>query len=295
MIAGTPYSFGDYKWDEAKNMIVVTELPIGVATDKYVKAVSAGKRGELIEPPGDYSSATKVNLEIKLKGKDAMNQIKAGYGTQDIDAIEDFLMLRKSLKSSLNYIGKNGTVLEFGQSYLALVLYWFPERRDLYARRLERKLTVERLRAVEEAEILRYAEVYETLSVNQLGDAAADALLEEHAFPRLDSALAHSPDFTRTDLLEAAVTGGPGVSYGYLYNLTVRKLTAKSIAALRASLAARRLEVERLKKMLAEKPFAGVSLWRAEIAEIEKVIKRGLETDWKFRAAGPSEKNDGDD
>ena len=287
---GEAYSFGSYAWDAETRTVTVTELPMGLSTAKYLETLvkpgrdgKANPRDEFIEAISDRSTADKVELEIVLR-EGAFEKMAEGFGDAEIDPVEDALMLRSSLRPHLNYYSAGGAVLEFGECYLAAVLYWAPLRRDLYVDRLTRERLVAELRILEETEILRYIGIAAELDLAGIDDdAAAAEVLRERGFPPLDTALLHRPEYTPNADLRRLVTAGPGASYGYILDLKERELFRKAADLRQKRVEALRAELARVTAQLAERPVAGASIWRAEIEEFKKVVARGIETAWKFK------------
>jgi DNA topoisomerase II len=287
---GEAYSFGSYTWAETTRTVTVTELPMGLATTKYIETLTKpGVKGKpnardvYIESVDDRSSADSVELVIRLRDG-AYEQIAEKFGDPAIDPIEDALMLRSSLRPHLNYYAANGGVLEFGEQYLASVLYWAPLRRDLYSVRVERQRIVAELRILEEEEIIRYIGIAGELDLASIADDdAASAVLHEHKFPTLDCTLLHKPEYTLNADLHRLVTSGPCVSHNYLLDLRERDLVRAAVLRRENVLVGLRANRAHAIALLAERPVPCASLWLEEISEFERVVQRGSETNWKFK------------
>jgi hypothetical protein len=285
---GGSYSFGHYTWDARARTVAVTELPLGVATARYLEALTGpGRQGrpnpraELVESAHDASSVDEVALTVVLR-EGAFERICAEYGDAEIDPLEDALLLRAPLHARLNYYA-GGAVVELGGDYLAALLLWAPLRRDLYAARLERSREVTALRILEESEALRFIGVAASLDLARVADeAAAAAALRALGFAPLDRALLRRPEYTPAAELRALVTAGPGASYAYLLDLRERDLVAAATARRAEALAALRADLDRVTAQLAERPVPGASVWRAEIAQFVATAERGVATRWKF-------------
>lgn len=304
---GDPYSFGDYWWEESTRTIHVTELPIGTPTGGdeklcggficgLTKQGRGGKENPLsayIESVEDYSSDTAVDVYVKLK-PGAFEKITEAYGDAYVDPIEDFLKLRDSLRSRLNYVGRDGTVLEFGQSYLGVLLYWFPAIRDLYRQSLERDAILLDLRIREENNILNYCAVYDELGLKHLDEEKASELLTEREFDKFDSRLLHSPGFTLVEDLYELITSGPKTSHDYLLDLADRVKLPSQVAKRRANLSKLEAELKEVQKGLAETPFAGVSTWKQDLATFDSVVKAGIASGWKFKKSHEDSADIGD-
>ncbi len=293
MFRGVEHSFGDYKYDKATNMITVTELPIGVQTAAFLDALTKTRSSKKENPrlqyldgdPHDsnYSGSDSIRIEIKLK-PGAYEQICEAFGGEEIDPIEDFLRLRDDLRPHLNYYSETGSVLEFGQSYLAAVLWWFPARRALYLERLERARILLEFKLLEQGQILRFIPLAQTLKLAELSsEEDAAELLAAHEFVPLDTALVHQPGFTPTADLARLIRQGPRASFAFLLDLREREKLGTAVERRKERLQKTREELAAVFAQLEEKPFAGVSLWRAEIEKFKQVAGRGLATNWKFK------------
>ena len=287
---GEPHSFGDYTWREEDETVHITDLPFGVLTSDYVDALLEPGRGgkpnprhELIRRVEDHSTVDRVSLEVVL-AEGAYERILEEYGDETIDPIEDALLLRASIRPRLNYYRADGGVVEFGHSYLALLLYWAPLRKELYRRRLEREKALTELRILQQTETLRYIAMAADLDLANVSDkAAAGALLARMGFPLLDSGLLGSPEYTPNEDLARLIEGGPGATYNYLLSLQQKSLVARSAEKRRAIVESERRELGRIESLLAESPTPGASLWLAEIEKFQQVVEAGIRTGWNFQ------------
>lgn len=287
---GHAHSFGAYAWDAAARTVVVTELPMGVTTAKYLETLlkpgvngRENPRATFIESVEDYSTTTSIELRVQLT-EGAFERIEAEFGDAMIDPLEDALMLRASLRPHLNYYSADGGVLEFGSCYLAAVLYWAPLRRDLYRERIERERIVASLRILEETETLRYISIEAELGVADIDDEAlAERILREHGFPPLHRGLLHAPKYTPNADLHRLVTEGPDADFGYLLSLQQRELLKSAVAKREKVLAGLRADLAVAEARLAEQPTPCASVWRAELADFQEVVARGISTGWQFK------------
>jgi DNA topoisomerase-2 len=277
---GEAYSFGVYGWDEASRTVTITELPMGVATAKYLETLvkpgrggAANPRAEYLEDIEDRSTTTKVELVVRLR-EGAYERICEAFGDPSIDPIEDALMLRTSLRPHLNYYGARGDVLEFGECYLAAVLYWAPLRRAAYEARLTREKIVTELRIVEESEVIRYIGIAAELDLASVDDDdTAAAILRGRGFPPLHKGLLHRPEYTPNDRLRELVTGGPGADHSYILDLKERDLVRSAVTRRQKVLDGLRADLATVDAQLAERPVAGASVWRSEIAAFLKMVQ----------------------
>lgn len=269
---GDEYSFGMYSWDAKQRTITITDLPIGVTTQKYLDTLKAPKRDgaanprmAFIERITNQSSTDAILIQVVLQDG-AFERIGVQFGNSVIDPIEDALMLRTSLRPHLNYYGIDGVVLEFGESYLSVLLYWAELRRQLYQVRITRERIILQLKIIETYEILRYIEQSADLHIADLPDEETAAeLLATRKFRKLHTTLLHSPEYTTNDVLYQLVTEGQNAKYDYLLNLKEKDLVRSAANSRRARVKKLEDELIIVEAQLAESPVVGASVWRAEL------------------------------
>ena len=223
-------------------------------------------------------------MAIRLKA-DAWDTICDTYGSAEIDPVEDLFKLRRSLHPHLNYVRKDGAVIEFGDSYLAALLYWFPVRRDLYRARLEREAIVVQLRIQLEEETLRYIELAHKLELSKVDNVfVVEAVLASQAppFVKFDNGLLHSPGYTSTEDLRPLILEGPGTNYDYVLNLRERDLLRSAAEKRRKGGKAARVRLREILGYLDDVPFAGARLWVEELEAVQTAVVRGIVSRWRF-------------
>lgn len=259
---GNEYSFGNYNYDPLKNVIHITELPIGVVTNTYMESLEKIK--EYIDKIEDYSSVNEIEINIYLKSG-AFDIIISKYGDSVIDAIEDCLNLRASLKPNLNYYSCKKGVLEFGDNYLADILYWAPKRRDLYKKRLIRKEIILKVIVIKEEAIIRYISMSNKLNISSMeSETIASQVLEKNKFPKINTGLLGSPGYIDNDILETSLLQ-ESANYDYILDLRERDLTKTALQKRIELCTKHNSELIKIREYLNEKPFAGSSLWLQEI------------------------------
>jgi DNA topoisomerase-2 len=277
---GREYSFGEYYIDK-NNDVIITELPITVSTESFIKSLKSKERIEYIEDvDGKRSSDYKIDIRITFK-PGATDFIEANFGDSDIDAYEDFLNLRKSTKSLLNYFKPGGGVIEFNEDYHSLFFYWLPFRRNLYQVRYQRNLVQLKLKIMMEENIIRYIENPDKDLIKELDEESASISLMKLGFIRFNHAIINCPKYTNTADIEQIATG-PTATYDYLLDLRERELV----------ISAKNKRVENLKKLKAEYdtliglgnelPFTYASVWKSEVDKVITAIELGIKTNWEF-------------
>ena len=194
-----------------------------MSTESFIKSLKSKERIEYIEEvDGKRSSDYKIDIRITFK-PGGMEYIEANFGNSEIDAYEDFLNLRKSTKSLLNYFKPGGGVIEFNEDYHSLFFYWLPFRRKLYQVRYQRNLIQLKLKIMMEENIIRYIENPDKDLIKELDEESASISLDKLGFIRFNHAIINSPKYTNTADIEA-IALGPTATYDYLLDLREREL-----------------------------------------------------------------------
>lgn len=280
-IRGEPYSFGKYRYDESKNTIIITELPLRVWTNPYCAYIQERKKA-YVERVDNYSGDTDVNVHIKLYDG-AMKEIEDLADATWCDGVEEYLELRNHMDSHLNMIGLTGAVMEFND-YDEILFYWFPVRKEYYEKRINRETLILELQLKLLKSIKRYVSEYKRLNITEVDDATAEQILSTRSppYPRLDKSLIESPEYTPVEQLEELATEGPNASYNYLLNTTDRDKLSRAIAQREEKIAKLEHELKSLEEKSKLGAFPGAKIWHEELDELEKVINEGRATSWLF-------------
>jgi DNA gyrase/topoisomerase IV subunit B len=269
MFLDSEYSFGYYEYESLKNVIHITELPIGVVTSTYIEHISKSCE-KYIDRIDDYSSTNEIEIHIYLKNN-VYKYILDHYGNDVVDPIEDCFNIRASLKPNLNYYSCDKRVVEFKNIYLADILYWLPVRRDMYKTRLIRKEIILRLLILKEQAIIKYIDMSNDINVSSIeDDEIAKKVLKHHNFPGIQVGLLVNPGYTSNDKLESLILKDN--EYDYILDLKERELTKLALQKRKNNLQKHLSEYDKVNKLLKEEPFAGASLWKDEINLLLKHI-----------------------
>ena len=277
---GREYSFGEYYIDK-NNDVIITELPITVSTESFIKSLKSKERIEYIEEvDGKRSSDYKIDIRITFK-PGGIDYIEANFGNSEIDAYEDFLNLRKSTKSLLNYFKPGGGVIEFNEDYHSLFFYWLPFRRKLYQVRYQRNLIQLKLKIMMEENIIRYIENPDKDLIKELDEESASISLDKLGFIRFNHAIINSPKYTNTTDIEA-IALGPMATYDYLLDLRERELVISAKNKRIYNLEKLKEEYDALMGLENEIPFTYASVWKLEVDRVITAIELGIKTKWEF-------------
>lgn len=304
-IRGEPYSFGIYEHDEKNNSIKITELPLRVWTIDYVaklrkkitetKIGADGKKvvteGRVIQSIVDASDDRAVKIEVKLK-PGAMEWLQAnGWGDSAFtDPVEEYFMLRDHMDSNLNMIGSRGEVIEF-KSYEDILTYWFPFRKMMYIKRVDRQAIILKLKIMYYANLVRYINECIELRIVKMKvkDMEHKLATIDPPYDRIHRGKIMNPKFTPTEKLEELALHGPKANYDYLLDLTDREKSEESLAKFTRELDENRKQLAELEEKMARGRFRGAYIWEEELDQLEEVIKEGRNTDWMFGEKGKYE------
>lgn len=286
-IRGEPYSFGTYTLDRANNVLVITELPLRVWTNDYIamlnKKYAAG--GDIMaSPPADGSDDRRIEITIKLK-PGAVEKLDSMGDAAFTDGVEEYFVLRDRMDSRLNMIGSGKEVLEF-RVYEAVLHYWFPFRKQMYGKRIDRQRQLLLLWIRYYKNIIRYVENCLTLSLPKKKIAEMIAALAGANYDKFAHGKLNNPKFTPTEKLEEVILRGPKASYDYLLNLSDKRKSEEALEEYKQDLAKAEADLEELNRKAAEGRFPGAAIWEEELEQLEKVLKRGQATDWLYDEFG---------
>ena len=194
-------------------------------------------------------------------------------------------------------------MLHFGNDYHALVSFHLPVRRRYYQKRYERQQVLLELEIRLEREILRYISLADELQISKIDDeTAVGAALFAHEFPRIDHVRIRRPGYLSPEELKGLIVvpsssstlpvaedepldsgaaedeasdaeeGASKVrpSYNYILNLRERDQVVSARKKRQAKLTKLEAELKEVKAVLAEAPFPAASIWRADLAELER-------------------------
>jgi len=286
-VGGTIYSYGVYSYNEISYEITITELPIGVVTESFIKSLtdckkaSAKTRNEFIEQVNNHSSDVSINIIIKLK-KNVYQNVIEKYRISSEDGMVMFLGLRSPMRSNLNYMNCDGTVLECNNDYIIPIIKWFPHRMRMYHARYQREEILLRCKLILESNIIRYISEVDELNLSNIQDEdEAKQILKSKDYPSINVSMLKSPKYTPIDDLEQSIMQGD-MMYDYILDLRARDLVHNSVSRRRENVIKLEMQLEEVNGYLNEQPFPAASVWLLEIEQVCAAIDRGIATNWKF-------------
>lgn len=282
MIRGEPYSVGVYELRDGA--VHITELPLRVWTLDYIEKLLTKKGGPVIRDIQNHSDDRKVDITVYLQEGALQWLEEHEWGDSAYtDCIEEYFGLRERMVSHLNMFGANGRVVEF-KTYEDVMHYWFPYRKALYAKRIDRQIALLELKIGQIKSIIRY--IKESKELNLARRAVADMELRlATADPPYDKyyvSLLDKPEFTPTEDLRRLILNGSCASYDYLLNLSDKNKSKEALASREKRLAELEGQLAELVEKASRGRFRGAEIWQDELTKLEEVIRQGRETDWVF-------------
>jgi DNA gyrase/topoisomerase IV subunit B len=281
------WSIGTYEWLSA-DTIAITELPLYTWTRPYEKVLASIKSREnsiicaYTCVPDDGIAITVTFSEIGLS---RFKSIDDRAIVPDLfDSIICALHLRDRMADNINLRVKD-RIQEFA-SYEDVLQWWFPLRRDFYARRIARNIDHFNARIIYFENVIRYLSTAADHISRDMSDDDASAHLSLRKYKKMNvSAFDH---LKYEESVSRAVFDA-NISFDYILNLRERDKTSNAIARFTANL-------NKWQQMLAQVirdsciapgyPFIGARIWLRELDEIEREIVEGRRTNWQYDTFG---------
>jgi len=292
----TEVCFGSYTVDKKKEEIRVTQLPLKVWSYNYkcslegIKSDSKGEPAlggpkELVKSVYDDTGNDVNDVVIKLV-PGGCEQIESQYGFDGTDPYEDYLELRKQMHCRLNMITDEGYVKEF-HTYESVIEHWYPQRKELYMERLNRKILLLECRIDYWKNVLQfiYADAadpnnpipgVQPINIDKdFSKEEREAILSEAEYKRFNKTVLFNPQYLRFDVLHEHIYE-INATYKYIDDITIGEKSKTSIAKLEQKIKDLMNELEELKCTTWK------DIWTKEIDAVEKVISEGIASKWMF-------------
>lgn len=297
-VKGVPWSLGRYR-RTGPDSVVITNLPVRKWNEQLIHGnlkVSAKKKEEKkkakkgddekknkgwdedpnvvdVDDQSDVNTRVEINVTFTPGFLESLMKDECKGG---IDPVLNYLKLKQSLKSNLNFIGLNGAVIEF-TTYLQVLQTWFPIRKQLYADRINRQLILNRLRIMMLKEKLRFAHHRHEYRLNEMGKKQQEKVVQEQKYQTIDHGLLERPKFTRVSQLENLILNGPGASWDYLLKMNSLSMNTEGIKKMTNKIAELEAEVAELTK---PEKFPGCRAWLSDLKTLAEVVKKGRREGW---------------
>jgi hypothetical protein len=258
------------------DIIHITELPIGVWSEKYITNITE-KRADYIQDIRESCSPTDLDITIYLK-EGAMQAIEKKFGREHLTAIEHCFNLSDSMQPFLNFTDQDGIVHTF-KSYKDIMKTWYPIRKALYEVRLRRMHIMTKLRILYLENIIRFVENYKKMNLPYKPEDEVLEILTHEKYRKFVKSPIDDPGYVPIDKLKEAYLGGKA-DYDYLVRLGTKDMYTKAIEA-------HKKKLENYKATLADIEdtdgmWLGAKWWIKELEHLKKVITIGRETNWRF-------------
>lgn len=293
------WSIGTYTWI-SDDTILITELPLCVWTEPYMQNITkiADREGSMIKKFQYAPDDVKVNIRITFN---LMSESFSALGitTREGDSpacLNDPLIvalyLRDHMSDNLNFMMPDESVHTF-DTYQDIVAYWFPIRREYYARRVARQSELISVWILYYENIVRYIHMKreETIkSIAQTTVEEAEKILTEAHFNPLDTAALESPEIRFEVHVRERIINSSNASFAYILNLRERDVTLDGCKKFETELAKERAKLAELTAFAAidmpSAPFIGAKIWLSELDTLVARINEGRATEWQFKDYG---------
>jgi DNA topoisomerase-2 len=288
----------------------ITELPVGIFSNTIGKSRKSREKIDentpikpkskndppemkagIIGKPSDETNDESVAVTIRFTNDTKLiSEIKKNYGDEVTDCWEAYFGLRSSLSSNINYIGENGSVVEY-KTYEDVLDNWFGVRKVLYGDRIKRQITLLELRVRCLENIIRFSKTYEKYKITTNMDLkTAEATLTTDKYDKFDKTFLNDPKFTKTSQIKKLALFGINSSYTYLLDMRMSDMLKSRAKTREEKLVAMKLELKRLSLDNKEDTatFPGKNTWLSELSDLEETIDLGLKIGWRYG----SEKDD---
>ena len=288
------WSLGTYEWISS-DTVSITELPLCAWSKTYMKEIDklSSRENSFIKDYRFEPSDTKIDIQITFNTESPV------FISFDINADSDALSsarvndpvlvalhLRDKMCDNLNFMMPNDSVHTF-DSYESIISYWFPVRREYYARRIARQREVLAMWILYYENIIKYirsARGEDKLSIAKMTTEEAEQALAAAHFIPLDIAALESPEIKFEVNVQAKILG-PRASFTYILNLRERDITTDGCAKFETSLATKQKQLDTLNKSAEigpDAPFVGAKIWLSELDTLVERINVGRSTEWQY-------------
>jgi DNA topoisomerase-2 len=278
-IRGTPHSFGEYilQGTDATGVVIkITELPLGVWVSSYLtseKSPFVLDPGQVIHDYQDHSSEKGVDITVWLV-PGALARLET-LGTDQIDGIEEYFRLRKSMKPHLNFMYQDSVVSH--SCYEAFFAKWYYVRVEYYEKRILRQLEIVKAKQIWIRNVIRYVDEYVSLGLPGKTEAQMNAALADAGYDKIKKSALEPKHVPICDIVGLAMQG----NYNYLLKMSSLD---KTVAAMEKYKQKRAELDEQYAAYTAEltKPVPGAAFWLKELDELAAVVRAGFEVSWQF-------------
>ncbi len=289
------YTVGVYEYVEADNILRITELPVGVFSNAYlkgsdddkIKKKAEEKKGiqalEWVDDIDDNTDMDGVDITLYLKtgAYEAITANDSKYGNEVFDAFEDYFQLKDPIYHHINLVNEKHEVVEY-KTYEDVFNDWFAFRKDLYAVRVERELILNDLEVKMLQNMQKFSKNHDNYGItNKTSEDTANEILKKEKYAIFNHTVLENPRYTSIETLKDIILlAEHGASYDYILRMSYRDLTENAFKKREARIA----ELLERKQYLIDDDglFMGAKIWLVELDELEKAIQEGLASEWFY-------------
>jgi len=226
LVSGGQHQVNDDDVDQAAKPTPPTKKAAAMKLPSQSKIGAAPKlKASAKKPAATMKKVAAKPATPDIGGRRAIDIIMEESTTPGIDGVEEYFKLRQKLSSELNYIGKDGEVIEF-KTYDDVIKYWWNIRKDLYRMRIERLRILYELKILYLENIIKFVREHKKLTLAHISQDAAEKLLADGQYVRFNYKLLKTPGLTPTDQLRNVILI-TDASYDYIFDIRERdKMTA---------------------------------------------------------------------
>lgn len=252
---------------KSKTSLHISEIPMGMTSISYIRSLNKEKLN--ISRINDCSSDA-IDIQITFRtGTDL-------YEEKEI--LQRFKLVRKMGDNLVYYSDKN-RVVDIGSNYyygyMIVIMYWFHLRKQLYKKRIERTLSVLKIKLKYNQCILKY------LQSNLPALHAKNKYTEDKFNNILDNDYKNIHRLNKGLYLKINslfynelpnIFNGNKLTYGYLLDLTDRKKTKSQMDNLALIISELKKQIKIYMEKVKHK-FPGKEIWLNEIDTITKLVE----------------------
>ena len=238
--------------------IEITELPVGVWTEKYIEILdklSSLKRNKILKIFTDYSTESQVSIKLEFDS-DKLAALHSQPIVNGISGIEKYLRLTKNINTTNMYLfNTNRQIVKYENVY-DIIEEWYGYRYTIYEKRkaylldkLEKELNIifYKVKFINEF-------IANTIEIRNKTKQSIIEILEEKEYPKLNINIDQTNDSLK--------------NYDYLLKMNLYHLTKEEVEALTKKRDMKQLELDTLTQKTIQ------YIWLSEINDFIKLYNK---------------------
>lgn len=282
-VKGKEYSMARFTYNAKKNYIHITELPLGVYSEKYILGNGVANcicinNLEYVEEVIDKTGYDGVDITIYMV-PGAIDAIRENYGDENFSAIVKYFKLSKKINHIINLIDENGNVVEY-DNYAQVFDAWFKYRKIMYGKRIDRELITIKLWLIYYNNVQRYAKEYSSYGFSsRMTELQINNIISENKYTKLNIKMLTTPGYTKNENIRHDVLN-INADYTYLTRLSVMKLNSEESKKTEIKIKKLMSRMDEIKNNTGA--FKGSNIWEKELNEIDETIRLGQTVGWGY-------------